>query len=137
MVAGKTLDVIKTVRAKPATRGGMAKRWILGEVPVATCRIASPRTRIGRPWLSLRFAVTRCIYVGVLKNSAHPNVEIFCLFWRPRGRPICISIPPPSLSSGTDAYKFAQGKQVIYMKQDQADKVDKISRQIGKILGFD
>jgi hypothetical protein len=38
---------------------------------------------------------------------------------------------------GTDAYKFVQGKQVIYMKQDQAAKVDKISRQIGKILGFD
>jgi hypothetical protein len=38
---------------------------------------------------------------------------------------------------GTDAYKFVQGKQVIYMKQDQAAKVDKISRQIGKIIGFD
>jgi hypothetical protein len=37
---------------------------------------------------------------------------------------------------GTDAYKFAQGKQVVYMKQDHAAKVDKISRQIGKILGF-
>ncbi|MBI3061428.1 MAG: hypothetical protein HYY83_05565, partial [Deltaproteobacteria bacterium] len=37
---------------------------------------------------------------------------------------------------GTAAHKFAQGKQVVYMKQDQAAKVDKISRQIGKILGF-
>ena len=33
--------------------------------------------------------------------------------------------------------QFAEGKKVLYMKQDQAEKVDKISRQIGKILGFD
>jgi hypothetical protein len=37
---------------------------------------------------------------------------------------------------GTDAYKFAQGKQVVFMKQSQAKLVDKLSRSYGKILGF-
>jgi hypothetical protein len=38
---------------------------------------------------------------------------------------------------GTKAYKFAQGKNVVYMKQDQAALVDKLTRQYGKLFGFD
>jgi hypothetical protein len=38
---------------------------------------------------------------------------------------------------GTKAYKFAQGKTVVYMKQDQAALVDKLTRQYGKLFGFD
>ncbi|MGH7829475.1 MAG: hypothetical protein ACREP8_04800, partial [Candidatus Binatia bacterium] len=37
---------------------------------------------------------------------------------------------------GTRAYKFAQGKKVVFMKQNQAELVDKLAREYGKILGF-
>ena len=80
-------------------------------------------------------------HVGVLKNAPHPNVgHLIAAFmasaevqpaWPKYTGHTSAHVP------GTEAYKFAQGKQVIYMKQDQAEKIDKISRQIGKILGFD
>jgi ABC-type Fe3+ transport system substrate-binding protein len=80
-------------------------------------------------------------HVGVLKNAPHPNVgHLFVIFmaspevqtiWEKYTGHTSAHVP------GTTAYKFAQGKQVVYMKQEQAQKVDNISRQIGKILGFD
>lgn len=38
---------------------------------------------------------------------------------------------------GTRAHKFAQGRELVFMKQDKAQLVDKLSREYGKILGFD
>jgi hypothetical protein len=38
---------------------------------------------------------------------------------------------------GTPAHKFAQGKQLVFMKQDKAQMVDKLAREYGKILGFE
>jgi hypothetical protein len=37
---------------------------------------------------------------------------------------------------GTPAYRYAQGKKVLYMTQDQAEMVDRLTREYGKILGF-
>jgi hypothetical protein len=38
---------------------------------------------------------------------------------------------------GTKAYKYAQGKQVVYMTPDKADMIDRLTREYGKILGFE
>jgi hypothetical protein len=37
---------------------------------------------------------------------------------------------------GTSAYKYVQNKQVVYMSQDQAEMIDRLSREYGKIFGF-
>ena len=38
---------------------------------------------------------------------------------------------------GTQAHQFAQGRELVFMKQNKAQLVDKLSREYGKILGFD
>jgi hypothetical protein len=80
-------------------------------------------------------------HVGVIKNAPHPNVGHLMVAFMASAevQPAWLKYTGHTSAyvPGTAAYKFVQGKQVIYMKQDQADKVDKISRQIGKILGFD
>jgi hypothetical protein len=37
---------------------------------------------------------------------------------------------------GTTAYKYVQGKKVLYMTPDQAEMIDRLSIEYGKILGF-
>jgi iron(III) transport system substrate-binding protein len=146
----KTLDFIKKLSAqKPLlTRAGeMAQRLILGEVLISATLQDSQLHESKESGAPLAFAeqvspvISPEYHVGVLKNAAHPNVgHLFVTFmasadvqpvWQKYTGHTSAFVP------GTNAYKFAQGKKVLYMKQDQADKVDKIARQIGKILGFD
>jgi ABC-type Fe3+ transport system substrate-binding protein len=75
-----------------------------------------------------------------LKGAPHPNVAtLFTAFmasaevqpiWKKHTGHSSAHVP------GTDAHKFAQGKQVIYMSQSQAKLIDKLTRDYGKILGF-
>jgi len=144
------LDFIKKLSAqKPLlTRAGeMAQRLILGEVLVSATLQDSQLHEAKESGAPLAFAeqvspvVSPEYHVGVLKGSAHPNVgHLMVAFmasaevqpaWQKYTGHTSAYVP------GTAAHKFVQGKQVLYMKQDQAAKVDKISRQIGKILGFD
>lgn len=146
----KTIEFIKKLSAlKPllARAGEMAQRLVLGEVLVSATMQDSQLHESQESGAPLAFAdqvqpvISPEYHVGVLKNAPHPNVgHLFVIFmaspevqviWKKHTGHSSAYVP------GTDAYKFAQGKQVVYMKQDQADKVDKISRQIGKILGFD
>jgi len=146
----KTLDFIRKLSAqKPLlTRAGeMAQRLILGEVLISATLQDSQLHEAKESGAPLAFAeqvspvISPEYHVGVLKNAAHPNVgHLMAAFmasaevqpaWQKYTGHTSAYVP------GTAAYKFVQGKQVLYMKQEQADKVDKISRQIGKILGFD
>lgn len=77
---------------------------------------------------------------GVLKGAIHPNVgHLFAVFlttveaqeiWEKYGGQTSAFVP------GTTAYKYAQGKKVLYMTQDQAGIVDRLTFEYGKILGF-
>jgi iron(III) transport system substrate-binding protein len=146
----KTIDFVKKLTAQQPilTRAGeMAQRLILGEVLVSATLQDSQLHESKESGAPLVFAekvqpvISPEYHVGVLKNARHPNVgHLFVAFmasadvqpiWEKYTGHTSAYVP------GTTAYKFAQGKQVVYMKQDQAEKVDKISRQIGKILGFD
>jgi iron(III) transport system substrate-binding protein len=146
----KTLDFVKKLSAQQPilTRAGeMAQRLILGEVLVSATLQDSQLHESKESGAPLAFAeqvqpvISPEYHVGVLKNAPHPNVgHLFVAFmaspevqtiWEKYTGHTSAYVP------GTTAHKFAQGKQVVYMKQDQAQKVDKISRQIGKILGFD
>jgi iron(III) transport system substrate-binding protein len=146
----KTLDFVKKLSAqKPIlTRAGeMAQRLILGEVLVSATLQDSQLHEAKESGAPLVFAeqvqpvVSPEYHIGVLKNAPHPNLShLFVAFMASAEvQPIFekYSGHTSAYVPGTAAYKFAQGKQVVYMKQDQADKVDKVSRQIGKILGFD
>jgi iron(III) transport system substrate-binding protein len=145
----KTLDFVKKLSAQQPilTRAGeMAQRLILGEVLVSATLQDSQLHEAKQSGAPLVFAeevqpvISPEYHVGVLKNAPHPNVgHLFVTFmaspevqviWEKYTGHTSAYVP------GTTAHKFAQGKQVVYMKQDQAQKVDKISRQIGKILGF-
>ena len=146
----KTIDFVKKLSAQQPilTRAGeMAQRLILGEVLVSATLQDSQLHEAKESGAPLVFAeqvqpvISPEYHVGVLKNAPHPNVgHLFVAYmasadvqsiWEKYTGHTSAYVP------GTTAYKFAQGKQVVYMKQDQAAKVDKISRQIGKILGFD
>jgi len=146
----KTLDFIKKLSAqKPLlTRAGeMAQRLILGEVLVSATLQDSQLHEAKESGAPLAFAeqvspvISPEYHIGVLKGSAHPNVGHLMVAFMASAevQPAWQKYTGHSSAyvTGTAAYKFVQGKQVLYMKQDQADKVDKISRQIGKILGFD
>ncbi|MBI1994255.1 MAG: extracellular solute-binding protein [Deltaproteobacteria bacterium] len=145
----KTIDFVKKLSAqKPLlTRAGeMAQRLILGEVLISATLQDSQLHESMESGAPLAFAeqvqpvISPEYHVGVLKNAPHPNAaHLFVAFmaspevqaiWEKHTGHTSAYVP------GTAAHKFAQGKQVVYMKQDQAAKVDKISRQIGKILGF-
>ncbi len=77
---------------------------------------------------------------GVLRGARHPNVgHLFAAFlttteaqeiWEKYGGQTSAFVP------GMLAYKYAQGKKVVYMTQDQAEMVDRLIEEYGKILGF-
>ena len=77
---------------------------------------------------------------GVLKGARHPNVgHLFCAFLTtPEAQEIWEKYRGESSAfiPGTTAYKYAQGKKVLHMTQDQAEMVDRLTREYGKILGF-
>jgi iron(III) transport system substrate-binding protein len=126
--------------------GEMAQRLILGEVLVSATLQDSQLHEAAESGAPLVFAeevqpvISPEYHVGVLKNAPHPNVAtLFVAFMgSAEVQPIWKKYTGHSSAyvPGTDAHKFVQGKQVVFMKQDQAAKVDKIARQIGKILGF-
>ncbi|MGH7853076.1 MAG: ABC transporter substrate-binding protein [Candidatus Binatia bacterium] len=78
---------------------------------------------------------------GVPKGARHPNVgHLFAVFltnleaqelWEKHNGQTSALIP------GTTAYKYAQGKRLLQMNQNQAQTVDKLARQYGKVLGFE
>jgi hypothetical protein len=77
----------------------------------------------------------------VPKRASHPNVgHLFAAFltsleaqaiWEKYNGQTSAFIP------GTTAHKYAQGKRILYMTQSQADLVDRLARDYGKILGFE
>jgi hypothetical protein len=80
-------------------------------------------------------------HAGVLKGAIHPNAgHLFATFMTLPEAQVILD-KHLGLSSvhvkDTRAYKFAQGRQLVFMKQDKAQLIDKLSRQYGKILGFD
>ena len=74
------------------------------------------------------------------KNAPHPKVAYLMAAYltTPEAQKIWEKYAGQSsaLIPGTSAYKYVQNKTVVYMSQDQAEMVDRLSREYGKILGF-
>lgn len=77
---------------------------------------------------------------GVPKNAAHPKVAYLMAAYltTPEAQKIWEKYAGQSsaLIPGTSAYKYVQKKEVVYMTQDQAEMVDRLSREYGKMFGF-
>lgn len=145
----KTTDFVKKLAAHQPTlsrAGEMAQRLILGEVLISATLQDSQLHRAKETGAPLVFAeevqpvISPEYHVGVLKGAPHPNVgHLFVAFMTsPEAQELWEKYTGHSSAhvKGTKAYKYAQGKQVVFMKQAQAKLVDKLARQYGNILGF-
>lgn len=146
----KTTNFVKKLAALKPTlsrAGEMAQRLILGEVLISATMQNSQLHEAAESGAPLAFAeavqpvISPAYNIGVLKGAAHPNVgHLFSVFMTtPEAQAVFEKYTGHSSAfvKGTEAYKYAQGKQVVYMKQEQAQMIDKLGRQYGKILGFD
>jgi iron(III) transport system substrate-binding protein len=146
----KTTAFVKKLAALKPTlsrAGEMAQRLLLGEVLISATMQDSQLHEAAESGAPLVFAeavspvISPAYNVGVLKGAPHPKTgHLFVVFmttpeaqqlWEKYTGHTSAHVP------GTKAHKFAQGKKVVYMTQDQAAMVDKLGREYGKILGFD
>jgi iron(III) transport system substrate-binding protein len=146
----KTTDFVKKLSALKPTlsrAGEMAQRLLIGEVLVSATMQDSQIHEAAESGAPLAFAeevspvISPEYHVGVLKGAPHPHVgHLFVAFmsspevqqiWEKYTGHTSVHV------KGTKAYKYAQGKKVIFMKQDKAEMIDKLAREYGKILGFD
>lgn len=145
----KTTKFVKALAKQEPSLGRLGEvynRLQLGEVLVAVTLTDSyiyTAKKTGSPIVhaeEVQPVISPAYHAGVLKGARHPNVgHLFVAFltspeaqtiWEKFGGQTSAFIP------GTPAYKYAQGKQVIYMTQDQAAMIDKLAREYGKFLGF-
>ena len=84
--------------------------------------------------------ISPAYHAAVLKNASHPNTgHLFIAFlMSPEGQQIWEKFTGESSAfiPGTSAYKYAQGKRVLYMTQEQAKNMDRLRAEYYKILGF-
>jgi len=77
---------------------------------------------------------------GVLKGASHPNVgHLFAVFLTtPEAQEIWEKYggQTSAFVAGTTANKYAQGKKVLYINQDQAEMVDRLAKEYSKTMGF-
>lgn len=125
--------------------GEMMTRLQLGEILIAVTLTDGHIARSKKKGAPLTFAeiqpvISPAYQCGVPKNAEHTNVgHLFCAFLlSPESQKVWLKYTGQSsaLIPGTPAYEYAQGKQVLFMTQDQAKEVDKLAREYGKILGF-
>jgi len=127
-------------------QGEIYTRLLLGEILVAvtlTDSFVHQAKVTGAPIVhseGITPVLSPAYNAGVLRGARHPNVgHLFAAFlttteaqeiWEKYGGQTSAFVP------GTLAYKYAQGKKVVYMTQDQAEMVDRLIGEYGKILGF-
>ena len=126
--------------------GEIYNRLLLGEVLVAvtlTDTFIFTAEKTGAPIVfteGIEPVVSAAYHAGVLKGSRHPTAgHLFAAFlttseaqqiWGKYVGHTSAFVP------GTRAYKYAQGKQVLFMTQDQAKLVEKLTRLYAKMVGF-
>jgi len=76
----------------------------------------------------------------VLKGAPHPNIgHLFAAFMTtPEAQELWekYSGHTSAFVSGTTVYKYAQKHKMVFMTQDQADLIDKLTKEYTRILGF-
>jgi iron(III) transport system substrate-binding protein len=146
----KTLEFVRALAKQEPILGTMANlynRLQVGEILIASTLTDSFINRAQQDGSPIVFAeglepmVSPAYNAGVPKRASHPNVgHLFAVFltsleaqavWEKYHGQSSAFIP------GTVAYKYTRGKSIVYMNQNQAETVDRLARDYGKILGFE
>jgi iron(III) transport system substrate-binding protein len=146
----KTLDFVQGIAKQEPILGSLANlynRLQLGEILLITTLTDSFISQAKKDGSPIVFAegmdpvISPTYNAGVPKGAKHPNVgHLFAVYltsleaqevWEQFNGQTSALIP------GTTAYKYAQGKRLLQMNQSQAQTVDRLARQYGKILGFE
>jgi len=146
----KTLEFVNGLSKQDPILGTLANlysRLQVGEILLVTTltdSFISQAKKDGAPIVhaeGLDPVISPTYNAGVPKGARHPNVgHLFAVFltfleaqeiWEKFNGQTSALIP------GTTAYKYAQGKRLLQMNQTQAQTVDRLARQYGKILGFE
>lgn len=145
----KTTEFVKALAGQQlilGTLGELYSRLQLGEISVAVALhdgfVNQAKTK-GAPIVfaeGIEPVISPSLQVGLLKGARHPNAGfLFAAFLVTSGaQEIWEKYTGQSSAfvSGTSAQKYFQGKKVLYMAQEQAEMVDRLATQYGKILGF-
>jgi iron(III) transport system substrate-binding protein len=146
----RTTEFVNGIAKQEPLLGTLANlytRLQVGEILLAVTMTDSFISQAKRDGVPIVFAeglnplISPTYNAGVPKGARHPNAgHLFAVFlisleaqevWEKYNGQTSALIP------GTTAYKYAQGKPLLQMRQDQAETVDKLARQYGKILGFE
>lgn len=125
--------------------GNIYSRLLLGEVQVATLSdgFINRAKKTGAPIVfaeDVQPVPSPGYHAGVPKKARHPNTgHLFAVFLlSPEAQQTWEKHTGESSAfvAGTSAYKYVQGKRVLYMTQDQAKSMDRLRDEYYKILGF-
>lgn len=145
----KTTNFVKALTKQDLILGRLGEiynRLLLGEIVIAVSlsdsELKSDRHKSAPVVLaeSVSPLIAPAYDAGVPKNAAHPKVAhlLAAYLTTPEAQKIWEKYAgqTSALIPGTTAYKYVQKKEVVYMNQDQAEMVDRLSREYGKIYGF-
>lgn len=145
----KTTKYVRDLAAQEPSIGPLGAvytRLQLGEIVLAANLTDSFIHRAKKTGAPITFAedvqpvISPAYHAAVLKNAPHPNMgRLFIAFlMSPEGQQIWERFTGESSAfiPGTSAYKYVQGKRVLYMNQEQAKTVDRLRAEYYKILGF-
>lgn len=147
---GKTAEFVGAIAKQEPILGTLANlynRLLVGEILLITTLTDSFISQAKKDSAPIVFAegldpvISPTYNAGVPKGARHPNAgHLFAVFltdlvaqelWEKFNGQTSALIP------GTSAYKYAQGKRLLQMNQNQAQTVDRLARQYGKVLGFE
>lgn len=145
----KATEYVKALAAQQPILGPLGtiySRLQLGEVLIAitlTDSFVHQAKVAGAPILHAEEVsplISPAYNIGVLKAARHPNAGfLFSSFLISSEAQAILQKFGGHTSAfvpGTPAHKYVQGKNVIYMKQDHAEMVDRLTAVYGKIFGF-
>ena len=145
----KTTAFVKALAAQQPLLGTLAElsaRLQIGEILVAITFIDLFVHRAKAKGAPLALAdgiepvVSPAWHAGVLRGAQHPNAgHLFAFFLTsPEAQRVWekFSGETSAFIPGTRTYESLKGKQVVYMDQDQAKIIDRLTREYGKIFGF-
>ena len=146
----KATEYVKALAKQAPMLGTLATittRLQLGEVLLAVTLTDSfvHRAKVtGAPIVfaeGLEPVISPAYNAAVLKGAHHPNAGhlLAAFLTTPEAQEIWEKYngQTSAFVPGTTAHKYAQGKKVLYMNQDQAEMVDRLTREYGKLLGFE
>jgi iron(III) transport system substrate-binding protein len=145
----KTTEFVRTLAKQDlvlGTLGQLYTRLQAGEILLAVTMTDSyihTAKKSGAPLVhaeGIEPVISPAYNAGVPKGAPHPNAgALFAVYlttleaqaiWEKYGGQTSAFIP------GTTAYKYVQGKKVLFMSPEQAELIDRLSTEYGKILGF-